>query len=82
MRIRKLRPDGTVSTISGGWFHEFSDGLLNLASFREPTGIAIDRLVTHRCFPFIPYINLYCYLYIVVMVVCMSLIFNIIVSDI
>ncbi|HZI19847.1 MAG TPA: NHL repeat-containing protein [Pyrinomonadaceae bacterium] len=41
-RIRKLSPDGSVSTLAGG-AEGFADGAGAAASFHTPSGIALDR---------------------------------------
>lgn len=41
-RIRKILPDGTVSTIAGDAAAGFSDGSGNAARFNSPKGIAVD----------------------------------------
>jgi len=42
MRIRKITPGGTVSTLAGNGFFGSSDGTGNQVSFGSPTGICID----------------------------------------
>jgi sugar lactone lactonase YvrE len=41
-RIRKITPDGTVSTFAGGYVPGFTNGAGEDAQFRSPTGIALD----------------------------------------
>jgi sugar lactone lactonase YvrE len=41
-RIRKITPDGTVSTLAGGYVPGFTNGIGEDAQFRSPTGIALD----------------------------------------
>jgi len=41
-RIRKIAPDGTVSTLAGA-SEGFADGSGNLAAFHTPSAIALDR---------------------------------------
>jgi trimeric autotransporter adhesin len=41
-RIRKIAPDGTVSTIAGTGVSGFTDGPAASAQFSYPTGIAVD----------------------------------------
>jgi sugar lactone lactonase YvrE len=41
-RIRKVTPSGTVTTIAGGFAPGFTDGVAEDATFRSPTGIALD----------------------------------------
>ena len=42
-RIRKITPEGVVSTIAGGGEPGFEDGPGLMARFRFPTGVAVDR---------------------------------------
>jgi len=41
-RIRKIAPDGTVSTIAGGNDSGYKNGSGSIARFTAPSGIAID----------------------------------------
>jgi sugar lactone lactonase YvrE len=41
-RIRKITPDGTVSTLAGGYLAGFTNGSGTDAQFRSPVGIALD----------------------------------------
>jgi sugar lactone lactonase YvrE len=41
-RIRKLAPDGTVSTVAGGGASGFRDGPAHDAQFDAPVGVAVD----------------------------------------
>jgi gliding motility-associated-like protein len=41
-RVRKITPDGTVTTIAGNGQNSTADGLGNAASFKDPKGITID----------------------------------------
>lgn len=41
-RIRKITPDGTVSTLAGNGVQGFADGSGTLARFADPWGIAVD----------------------------------------
>ena len=41
-RIRKIAPDGSVSTLAGGALPGFADGPGALAQFDTPTGLALD----------------------------------------
>jgi streptogramin lyase len=41
-KIRKITPEGVVSTFAGSGVHDSSDGTGTAASFRYPAGIAID----------------------------------------
>jgi DNA-binding beta-propeller fold protein YncE len=42
-RIRRIAPDGTVSTLAGGSLPGFADGLGAQALFDTPTGIAVSQ---------------------------------------
>ncbi len=41
-RIRKVTPDGTVTTVAGNGSLGYRDGLAHVAMFGYPTGIAVD----------------------------------------
>ncbi|MFL6660139.1 MAG: NHL repeat-containing protein [Massilia sp.] len=41
-RLRKITPEGVVSTIAGGAAPGFADGLAGAAAFDTPTGLALD----------------------------------------
>ena len=41
-RIRKITPDGTVSTVAGDGFHGWLDGTVSGAEFNQPYGIICD----------------------------------------
>jgi glucose/arabinose dehydrogenase len=41
-RLRKITPDGTVSTLAGSGRHGFADGAGAAAQFDRPTGVAVD----------------------------------------
>lgn len=41
-RIRKILPDGTVSTLAGSGSHGFSNGVGIDARFKFPKGVAVD----------------------------------------
>ncbi len=43
-KIRKITPKGIVSTLAGGNYQGFSDGIGIHASFWAPTGVAVDTL--------------------------------------
>ena len=43
-RIRKITPDGEVSTYAGNGQYGFFDGSSDLASFRYPSDVAVDSL--------------------------------------
>lgn len=40
--VRKIAPDGTVTTVAGNGFANFSDGNGRAAAFNTPNGIALD----------------------------------------
>jgi len=42
-QIRKILPDGTVSTLAGSGVPGFADGIGALAQFKCPAGITVDR---------------------------------------
>ena len=44
LRIRLLWPNGTVSTVAGNGVASSLDGVGTLATFRNPTGVALDPL--------------------------------------
>jgi sugar lactone lactonase YvrE len=41
-RVRKISPDGTVSTLAGSGRQGFADGAGTAAQFNSPTGVAMD----------------------------------------
>jgi sugar lactone lactonase YvrE len=41
-RIRKIAPDGTVSTVAGTGVAGFAEGLGNVAQFNEPIGVVLN----------------------------------------
>ncbi|MDW7692310.1 Ig-like domain-containing protein [Flammeovirgaceae bacterium SG7u.111] len=43
-RIRKILPDGTVSTLAGNGDAGFKDGVGQSANFNSPSGVAVDEL--------------------------------------
>ncbi|MBI5892889.1 MAG: hypothetical protein HZB79_04435 [Deltaproteobacteria bacterium] len=43
-RIRKVNPEGVVSTIAGATVAGFKDGLGHYSQFKSPTGIYVDKL--------------------------------------
>jgi len=45
-RIRKIQPDGTVSTLAGSGTRGFADGAGTAAQFNYPQGIAVDSTGT------------------------------------
>lgn len=45
-RIRKISPNGTVTTLAGSGKPEFADGPGKEASFNQPCGIAVDGIGT------------------------------------
>ncbi|MBI3754924.1 MAG: hypothetical protein HY265_02020 [Deltaproteobacteria bacterium] len=42
-RIRKISPDGTITTIAGSGLRGYKDGDGKIARFAYPTGIAVDK---------------------------------------
>jgi sugar lactone lactonase YvrE len=43
-KIRKISPDGTVSTLAGNGSAGFSDGQFSSAYFNDPSGLVIDEM--------------------------------------
>jgi len=41
-RIRKISPAGIVTTLAGSGNYDFADGIGTAASFKNPTGVAVD----------------------------------------
>ena len=41
-RIRRIAPDGEVSTLAGSGSDDFADGRGTAAHFYSPTGVAVD----------------------------------------
>jgi len=41
--IRKIMPDGNVSTIAGNGFPGYADGKSNMTHFKEPISVAVDH---------------------------------------
>jgi sugar lactone lactonase YvrE len=42
-KIKKMTPDGTVTTVAGSGLHGFLDGAVAEAEFAMPWGIALDK---------------------------------------